>query len=251
MNRRARGRFGAWVGKAGDMALLQVLETWAPNLTKVVRHDGVWMAWNSVLAWLPVALAFAVFRRRASDHQRTPLWWMGVVLFVLFLPNAPYVVTDLVHLRDSVVLVGASWPVITGVLPVYGVFIGGGFVAYYLALRELSLYLDRVGLASWRAVTIASVHALCAVGVYLGRHARLNSWEPVVEPHDTLQRVVLTLSWQWAPLFVAATFVVTVVGYFVTKAVLEAAWVGAVGLVRPLWAQATGSGPGPRAAPDR
>jgi uncharacterized membrane protein len=225
------------------MALLQVLETWVPNLAKVVRHDVRWMAWNTVLAWLPVALAFAVFRRRTADHVRTPLWWTGLVLFVLFLPNAPYVVTDLVHLGDSVLLVGGGWPVITGVLPVYGLFIGSGFVAYYLALRELGLYLSRMGLTAWRGVTLASVHALCAVGVYLGRHARLNSWEPVVEPHDTLQRVVLTLSWRWAPLVVAATFMVTVVGHFVTKAVLEATWSAVVGVVRPLWAP----GPGPAA----
>ena len=251
MNRVRRGRFGARVGKAGGMALLQVLEAWAPNLAKVARDDVRWMAWNTLLAWLPVALAFALFRRRTSDHLRTPLWWMGAALFVLFLPNAPYVVTDLVHLHGDVVLVDGSWPVITGVLPVYGLFIGSGFVAYYLALRELGLYLERVGLAVWRGVTIASVHALCAVGVYLGRHARLNSWEPVVEPHDTLQRVVLTLSWRWAPLLVAATFIVTVAGHFVTKAVLEAAWATVLGVLRPRWLPASGAGSGSAGAPDR
>jgi uncharacterized membrane protein len=216
------------------MALLEVFEPWVPNLAKVVRHDVWWMTWNTMLAWLPVALALVVFRRRGSDHVRSPLWWAGVVLFVLFLPNAPYVVTDLVHLRDDVVLVGGSWAVVTGVVPVYVAFIGSGFVAYYLALRELSLYLERVGPAAWRGLTMAGVHCLASVGIYLGRAAGLNSWEPVVEPHDTLQRVVLTLSWQWAPLVLAATFFVIVVGHFVTKAVLEAAWSTAIGMVRPL-----------------
>jgi uncharacterized membrane protein len=212
------------VGAVGEALGMGLLEAMAPNLTKVVRHDLWWMTWNTLLAWIPVVLAFGLFRRRTSDHVRTPLWWTGAVLFLLFLPNAPYVVTDLVHLRDDVLLVGGSWPVITAVLPVYGVFIGSGFLAYYLALRELGLYLERIGLGTWQALTIGGVHALSAVGVYLGRHARLNSWEPVVEPHDTLQRVVLTLSWRWAPFFVVATFVVTLVGHFVTKAVIEAAW---------------------------
>lgn len=209
------------VGEALGMGLLEAM---APNLVKVVRDDLWWMTWNTLLAWAPVVLAFGLFRRRASDHVRTWLWWTGAALFLLFLPNAPYVVTDLVHLHDDVLLVGGRWPVITAVLPVYGVFIGSGFLAYYLALRELGLYLERIGLGTWRALTTGGVHGLCAVGVYLGRHARLNSWEPVVEPHDTLQRVVLTLSWRWAPFFVVATFVVTLVGHFVTKAVIEAAW---------------------------
>lgn len=212
-----------FVPEVGEALGMGLLEAMAPNLVKVVRHDLWWMTWNTLLAWIPVVLAFGLFRRRASDHVRTPLWWTGAALFLLFLPNAPYVVTDLVHLRDDVVLVGGSWPVITAVLPVYGLFIGSGFVAYYLALRELGLYLERIGLATWRALTIGGVHALCAVGVYLGRHAGLNSWEPVVEPHDTVQRVVLTLSWRWAPFVVVATFVVTLVGHFVTKAVIEAA----------------------------
>jgi hypothetical protein len=56
----------------------------------------------------------------------------------------------------------------------------------------------------------------------------------VVEPHDTLQRAILTLSWQWAPLILATTFFVIVVGHFVTKAVLEAAWSTAIGVLRPL-----------------
>ena len=67
------------------------------------------------------------------------------------------------------------------------------------------------------------LHGLCAIGVFLGRHARLNSWEPVVEPHDTLQRMVLTLSWRWAPAAVAATFLVTWLGHFITRAIIETA----------------------------
>lgn len=225
---------------------MDLLEALAPNLVRVARHDVWWMTWNTLLAWIPVALAFGLFRwrGRSPDHVRTPVWWTGVVLFVLFLPNAPYVVTDLVHLRDDVLLVPGRWGVVTGVLPVYAAFIGSGLLAYYLALRELSLYLERVGLVAWRGVTVMGLHALSAVGVYLGRLARLNSWEPVVEPHDTLQRVVLTLSWRWAPVFVAATFVVTLVGHFVTKAVLEAAWQTAAGVVARVLGLGVGR-PGP------
>ena len=209
------------------MRLWEHFEHVAPNLSAVLEHDVFWMTWNTLLAWIPVVLAFALFRRRAGAggrHERTPLWWAGLGLTLLFLPNAPYVVTDLVHLRDDVLLVGHDWSVITAVLPVYGLFIGSGFVAYYVVLRELARYLRADGLGSWVAPTLVAVHALSAVGVYLGRNARLNSWEPVVEPHDTLQRMVLTLSWHWAPVFVAATFLVIGVGHFVTRAVLEAAW---------------------------
>lgn len=209
----------------------------APNLADVVRHDIWWMTWNTLLAWAPVVLALVLFRVRwpvfggddapAARYATygSPLWWVGLVLFVLFLPNAPYVATDLVHLRSDVELVGSDGPVVTAVLPVYAVFIGSGFLAYYLSLAELGRYLERVGLGRWRGVATMGAHALCAVGVFLGRWARLNSWEPVVEPRGAFERVVFLLSWSWAPVLILATFLVTAAGHFVTKAVVEAAWV--------------------------
>jgi hypothetical protein len=53
----------------------------------------------------------------------------------------------------------------------------------------------------------------------------LNSWEPVVQPKDTLGRIVGVMSWSAAPVLIVTLFVVTAVGHFVTKAIVEAAWV--------------------------
>jgi uncharacterized membrane protein len=201
-----------------------LLERVAPNLVDVVRHDFWWMTWNTFLAWIPVVLALVLFRVPWAAGRRGPLWWAGLGLFVLFLPNAPYVATDLIHLRADVELVGADGPVVTAVLPVYAAFVGSGFLAYYLSLAELGRYLDRIGLDRWRGPVTLAAHSLCAIGVFLGRWARLNSWEPVVEPRGAFERVVLILSWSWAPVLVLATFVVTAAGHFATKAIVEATW---------------------------
>lgn len=196
------------------------------NLFDVVHRNYFWLIWNTVLAWIPVLLALLVFRLQSGDGRRlprSPLWWAGVVLFVLFLPNAPYVVTDLVHLRYDIWFVG-NGPVVTTVLPVYGAFIVSGFVAYYLALAELGRFLTRIGHADWRIPVTLGLHLLCAVGVFLGRWVRLNSWEPVVQPRGTFERMLLALTWAWAPMLIVVMFVVTALGHFVTRAVVEAAW---------------------------
>ena len=73
---------------------------------------------------------------------------------------------------------------------------------------------------------MVGLHLLVAVGVFLGRWSRLNSWEPVVDPRGTLERVLLALSWSDAPLLVGAVFVTTAAGHFVTRAVVETAWRG-------------------------
>lgn len=196
-------------------------------LRVLVESSGDWMAWNTLLAWVPVLLALSLFTvpvLRGRQARRTPAWWFGLALFVLFLPNGPYVVTDLVHLRGDVQRIGADGPVATTVLPAYGLFVVSGFVAYALSLMQLGLYLDRIGLGLRRPRVNLLLHAVVAVGIFLGRWSRLNSWEPVVRPRDTLDRITLALSWSVAPALIVALFVVTALGHFATRAVLEAGW---------------------------
>lgn len=197
------------------------------SLHTVLAHSGTWMAWNTFLAWIPVVVALPLFRvwePGTNAPSRTPSWWCGVALFILFLPNAPYVVTDLVHLRGDVHRVGPDGPVATTVLPLYGLLVVSGFVAYYLALAQVRHYLDRVGLGSRRLAVMIGLHALVAVGVFLGRWSRLNSWEPVVQPKDAVDRVLTAFTWSAAPMLILVLFVVTAAGHFVTRAVIEAAW---------------------------
>ncbi len=201
----------------GEMNLVEQV---APNLDGVLRRDAWWMGWNLLLAWIPVGLGWVLFRGRSLS--RSPFWWMGLVLFALFLPNAPYVVTDLVHLRSDIVLSTQDGPVVTAVLPVYAVLVGSGFLAYYLALGGALRHLTRIGLGAWRWRVTVAAHALCAIGIFLGRWARLNSWEPVVAPQAALERIVLHLTWQRAPMLILGVFAVIWLGHFMTRALAVA-----------------------------
>jgi uncharacterized membrane protein len=197
---------------------MHTLRVVAGDLSDVVRDNGYWMTWNLLLAAVPAVLAPLVFRHRGS---RTAGWWAGLALFVLFLPNAPYVVTDLVHLRGDVERAGSDLAVVGAVLPVYAIFIGAGLLAYAYCLSEMGRYLAHVGWAARRASVELGVHLLAAVGVVLGRFARLNSWEPVTEPHGTLERIVLTLSARWAVAATVVLFVVIWMGHAMTRAVVS------------------------------
>ncbi|MBO0854465.1 MAG: DUF1361 domain-containing protein [Nocardia sp.] len=201
---------------------MDVLDAVGTSLLGLAHRNLLWMIWNTVLAWIPVALALLVFRTgRADPGARSPVWWAGLVLFVLFLPNAPYVVTDLVHLRDDVHFAGDG-PVVSTVLPWYAVFILSGFLAYHLALNEVGRFLVVAGQGRLRIPVTLGLHLSCAVGIFLGRWARLNSWEPVVQPSGAFERILLALSWSWAPAAIIVLFGVTAAGHFVTKAVVEA-----------------------------
>lgn len=188
------------------------------TLALLLDRSGGWMLWNTFLAWVPVALAVALFRR--GPGRRGPAWWCGVVLFGLFLPNSPYVVTDLIHVGPTIHRLGPDAPVWTTVVPVYAVLVTSGFVAYTLALGMAGGYLERIGHASWRLPLRIVTHALVAVGIFLGRWPRLNSWEPFTDPSGTLRRIGDALAWSEAPRLILTLFAITALGHLLTQTAL-------------------------------
>ena len=153
-------------------------------MSALVANAG-WMGWNAFLALVPLMLARFLF-----GHRERPRWLLitGGAVFVAFLPNAPYVLTDVLHLpRD---LYYADGWVAAGLLVQYLTLFAVGFVAYVLSLVRLERWLADRGV-SRRAVLVTdlSLHALCAVGIVLGRVFRFNSWDLVTNPGGLLDVV--------------------------------------------------------------
>src|ERR1700754_3269477 len=98
-------------------------------MSALVGNVG-WMGWNLVLALVPLGLARFLF-----GYRPRPVWllWVGGAAFVAFLPNAPYVLTDLLHLPDDLAQVQAPW-LAPALLAQYAFLIGVGFIAYVLSL---------------------------------------------------------------------------------------------------------------------
>jgi uncharacterized membrane protein len=133
------------------------------------------MIWNLALAWIPFVVALGIYdrHRRGASPVRLAV---PAVVWLLFLPNAPYLVTDLKYLAE---LGGAPlW---------YDVVLLTTFAWLGLLLGFASLYLMHAvaahiggAIAGWISVT--AVLALTAFGVYLGRFRRWNSWDVVRDP---------------------------------------------------------------------
>lgn len=138
-----------------------------------------WMGWNLALAFVPLLLALVLFRPGRKHHV---IWWAGIVAFVGFLPNAPYVLTDVIHLGQDVRRVQHPSALLFGLLPVYAAFFAAGFACYVGSLVRLRRYLGAVGRASLIVPVEVCLHTLAAVGVFLGRFDRLNSWDILQRP---------------------------------------------------------------------
>lgn len=136
---------------------------------------------NLLLAWIPLILALLI--RRISSRG---LWfWFASLMWILFFPNAFYIVTDLIHLKKF----GTG-----GIYPWYDIILTAGFACSGMFLGTLSLYVLHLGIRQrfgWRAgwLFAGSTLALGALGIYLGRFLRLNSWDVVTRPARLASKV--------------------------------------------------------------
>jgi len=168
-------------------------------MSELVDNVG-WMGWNLVLALVPLGLARYLFGSRERPRW---LLWSGAAVFVAFLPNAPYVLTDALHLPGELSATDGDHWLAAALLGQYLCLFAVGFVAYVLSLVRLERWLADHGVSRRRVLAVdLSLHALCAVGIVVGRVFRFNSWDLVTNPGGLLDLVRVPQPRTFAVLFV-------------------------------------------------
>ena len=150
---------------------------------RIARYDRlslVFLVWNLALAWVPY---LASLWAAAIQRGRPRAWWWLLpagAIWLLFFPNALYLVTDLVHLRERPPV--PLWYDI-GLLTT---FVLNGCWLAVVSLHHMQELVRRIAgtLLSWLFVLAAS--GLSGLGVYMGRVLRWNSWDVLIEPRAVL-----------------------------------------------------------------
>ena len=155
------------------------------------------LVWNLFLAWIPLAIAMPLSRFNPRGRRE----WLAAlglgVLWLLFLPNSPYLLTDFIHLAPGRAFRDAQVGMLAGMRPAgapmpevpvwYDVIVLFTFAWNGMMLGLVSLHLMRKALTRWLGtgaawtITAACV-LLCAFGVSLGRFERFNSWDVFTRP---------------------------------------------------------------------
>jgi len=195
---------------------LQTLYALTGQIGDLLARNLDWMGWNLFLALIPLALGLWLFEARRLSPL---LWWPVAAVWLAFLPNAPYVLTDIVHLIEQIrTNLYSVWVVSLALIPLFILFFLIGFEAYVLSLILLERFVQRRGLGGWATPLELVLHALSAVGIYLGRFLRFNSWDIVTQPGGLVTSLDALIARE--PLVVmAATFVILLVLYRLVKIV--------------------------------
>ncbi len=167
------------------------------------------LLWNLFLAWMPVLIAWPERREIATRDRLPRSFWVRAFAWLLFFPNAPYLVTDFAHLGshrvprqvDVAMLASFAW---------------AGLLAGCLSLHWIHGRIrTHHGLWPGRLFVLAAC-GLAGFGIALGRQLRFNSWDIVTDPLPLLRAIAgLFLqprlhfeSWSVAVLFGALLWVV-------------------------------------------
>jgi uncharacterized membrane protein len=139
-----------------------------------------YLGWNLLLAWLP--LLFVVLLRESLGHHPWLAWrpMIWTVLWLAFLPNSFYIVSDLLHLQgvsttdllyDTVMMVS---------------FMLNGLVLGYISLYQVHGELKKRLSANWANSLVSLSIIVCSFAIYLGRDLRWSSWDLIVNPQGIL-----------------------------------------------------------------
>ncbi|MGF1675643.1 MAG: DUF1361 domain-containing protein [Rivularia sp. (in: cyanobacteria)] len=185
------------------------------RVIQVLQINIRWMTWNLFLAFIPLVLSVWLFRR--IKRSRSWVWWLGFAVFYAFLPNAPYLLTDVIHLIDDIRTIQSVWIITLVLIPVYLVVILAGFEAYVISVINMGYYLHRIGKSQWVLGMELITHALSAVGVYWGRFLRFNSWDFVTQPDAVITKGVEEILGKQPLVIITISFVILTTLHWLMK----------------------------------
>lgn len=133
----------------------------------------IFLAWNLFLAWIPFAIS-----QNISTVKNN---WKMLGMFgawLLFLPNAPYIITDFLHLKQRPPI-----PYWYDILLLFSASLNGLLLGLASLLAIERFLTDRYGKRISGLLIFCSFF-LCAFGIYIGRYLRWNSWDIITNPGD-------------------------------------------------------------------
>lgn len=170
----------------------------------------VYLLWNIFLAILPFLISYILLWRNAAGKLSNTIFILFGIVWLLFLPNAPYIVTDLIHmgrghgvplLFDTFLLFSSAW------------------IGIILCVQSI-LHIDTIIISKYglrvSKIIIPLIIFLTSVGVYIGRYLRFNSWDIFADQSffgDTIGNLSHPVHFNEALLFISVCFVFIYMAY--------------------------------------
>jgi len=144
----------------------------------------IFLLWNLFLAWIPFQVSLYLSGKK--DGRK----WVQIFLlavWLLFFPNALYIITDLVHLEGKTTV-----PVWYDAVLLFTSAIAGLMMAFASLYKVEACFSKRLSNSATNKLVLLCLF-LGSFGVYLGRFLKLNSWDIVTNPSELVKEIALRL----------------------------------------------------------
>lgn len=137
----------------------------------------LFMIWNLFLAYIPWSIS-----DQLKQKPSPPKLLFLLCAWLLFIPNAPYMLTDLFHLRMQ-----PGVPLWMDLILISS-FALIGLMIFFCSFRDVLQVFGNSLSELQKRVLVPVVFWLVAFGTYLGRYGRFNSWDVVSHPFRLARR---------------------------------------------------------------
>lgn len=143
----------------------------------------LFLPWNLFLAFIPYAISHWLYNNPGIRENKFKLAVM-VSLWLLFIPNTFYILTDLFHLDhfegppkwfDLLLLLSFAW---------------NGLLFGIISLRRMEMILEELSGKGFSLFIVFAVMMLNSFGIYIGRFLRFNSWDVIAQPFSLFGEIL-------------------------------------------------------------
>jgi uncharacterized membrane protein len=151
----------------------------ALNILRVIiwgKLSFVYILWNIFLAIIPFVIS-SLLLSISNKRKINQITFIAIgIIWLLFLPNSPYIITDLIHigevrfapdLFDSFLLFSSAWT---------------GLLLGMHSINHMEQILSTRYSKKITSTIIVITMFFVSFGIYLGRFLRLNSWDVFASP---------------------------------------------------------------------
>lgn len=192
------------------------------NISRILIFDStyfIYLLWNIFLAILPFVVGRMLSWQENIGKLSKIVFVLGSLIWILLLPNAPYIVTDFIHLGrghgapvlyDAFLLFSSAWL---------------GLLLFMHSLKDIEKII-RVKYGKLIAtIKVPSIILLVSIGIYIGRYLRFNSWDVFTDPSffgNTWQGLTHPIHFGEACIFILPCFLFLYIFYISWKSSKQA-----------------------------
>lgn len=156
------------------------------NILRVIiwgKFSFIYILWNIFLAFIPFIISSLLLSYSKRDKFNKAIFVLGIFLWLLFIPNAPYIITDFIHLGEI-----RAVPIIFDTFLLFS-SASLGLILGFHSLFHIEQIIKMKYSPKITSAMIGGIIFLISFGIYLGRFLRFNSWDVFINHTSLIKNI--------------------------------------------------------------